>query len=71
MNYSITGCLEKYHGCMTHKEGITMDEAFDIAWSNAQKGLYSVIESEVQTIYINCDLFDETTIDVEELIEEL
>ena len=71
MKYSVTGYLEKYRGCMTHKEGVTMDEAFDIAWSNAQRGLYSVIESEVQTIYINCDLFDETTIDVEELIEEL
>ena len=71
MKYSITGYLEKYHGCMTHAEGITLDKAFDIAGSNAQKGLYSVVESEVQTIYINCDLFDETTIDVEELIEEL
>ena len=70
MNYSITGYLAKYHGCMTHEEGITLDRALDIAWSNAQKGLYSVIESEVQTIYINCDLFNETTIDVEELIEE-
>ena len=71
MKYSVTGYLEKYHGCMTHEEGITLDKAFDIAWSNAQKGLYSVVESEVQTIYINCNLFDETTIDVEELIEEL
>ena len=70
MNYSITGYLEKYHGCMMHEEGITLNKAFDIAWGNAQRGLYSVIESELQTIYINCDLFDETTIDVEELIEE-
>ena len=70
MNYSITGYLAKYYGCMMSKENITLDEAFDIAWSNAQKGLYSVVESEVQTIYINCDLFNETTIDVEELIEE-
>ena len=70
MNYSITGYLAKYYGCMMSKKNITLDEAFDIAWSNAQKGLYSVVESEVQTIYINCDLFNETTIDVEELIEE-
>lgn len=70
MTYSITGYLEKYYGCMMSKENITLDEAFDIAWSNAQKGLYSVIESETQTIYINCDLFNETTIDIAELIEE-
>ena len=69
MKYSVTGYLEKYHGCMTHKEGVTMDEAFDIAWSNAQKGLYSVIESEVQTIYIDCDLFDEYTTDIYDLME--
>ena len=55
MKYSVTGYLEKYHGCMTHEEGITLDKAFNIAWSNAQRGLYSVIESEVQTIYINCE----------------
>ena len=69
MKYSVTGYLEKYYGCMTHAEGITLDKAFDIAWSNAQKGLYSVVESEVQTIYINCDLFDETTTSIEELID--
>ena len=70
MKYSVTGYLAKYYGCMMSKENITLDRAFDIAWSNAQKGLYSVIESEFQTIYIGCDLFNETTIDVEELIEE-
>ena len=69
MKYSVTGYLEKYHGCMTHEEGITLDKAFDIAWSNAQKGLHSVVESEVQTIYINCDLLDETTTSIEELID--
>lgn len=69
MNYSITGYLEKYHGCMTHEEGITLDKAFDIAWSNAQKGLYSVIESDTHAIYINCDLFDEYTVDIYDLME--
>ena len=51
MNYRITGYLSKYYGCMMSKENITLDEAFDIAWSNAQKGLYSVIESETHAIY--------------------
>ena len=51
MNYSITGYLAKYYGCMMSKENITLDEAFDIAWSNAQKGLYSVIESDTHAIY--------------------
>ena len=70
MKHSVTGYLEKYHGCMMHKENIALDEAFNIAWSNAQRGLHSVVESEVQTIYINCDLFNETTTSIEELIEE-
>ena len=69
MECSITGYLKKYYGCMMHKEGITLDEAYNIAWSNAQHGLYSVIESEAQVIYIDCDLFDNTTTDVYELIE--
>ena len=69
MKYSVTGYLGRYHGCITHEEGITLDKAFNIAWSNAQKGLYSVIESKVQTIYINCDLLDETTTSIEELID--
>ena len=69
MKYSVTGYLAKYYGCMTHEEGITLDKAFNIAWSNAQKGLYSVIESEFQTIYINCDLLDGTTTSIEELID--
>lgn len=70
MNYSITGYLEKYYGCMMSKEDITLDEALNIAWSNAQKGLYSVIESETHAIaiYIDCDLFDEYTTDVYDLI---
>ena len=55
MNYSITGYLAKYYGCMMSKENITLDEAFDIAWSNAQNGLHSVIESETHAIYIDCD----------------
>ena len=46
----------------------TLDEAFDIAWSNAQKGLYSVIESDTHAIYINCDLFDEYTTDIYDLM---
>ena len=68
MNYSITGYLKKYYGCMMHKEGITLDAAFDIAWSNAQNGLYSVIESETHAIYIDCDLFDEYTVDIYDLM---
>ena len=51
MNYSITGYLAKYYGCMMSEENITLDEAFNIAWSNAQKGLYSVIESNTRYIY--------------------
>lgn len=69
MNYTITGYLAKYYGCMMRKENITLDEAFDIAWSNAQKGLYSVIESDTHAIYIDCDLFDETTTDIYDLME--
>ena len=69
MNYSITGYLAKYYCCMMSKENITLDEAFDIAWSNAQKGLYSVIESDTHAIYINCDLFDEYTVDIYDLME--
>ena len=69
MNYSITGYLEKYYGCMMFKENITLDEAFDIAWSNAQQGLYSVIESETHSIYIDCDLFDEYTTDIYDLMK--
>ena len=68
MNYSITGYLAKYYGCMMSKKNITLDEAFDIAWSNAQKGLYSVIESDTHTIYIDCDLFDEYTTDIYDLM---
>ena len=51
------------------QKNITLDEAFDIAWSNAQKGLYSVIESDTHAIYINCDLFDEYTTDIYDLME--
>ena len=69
MNYSITGYLAKYYGCMMSKENITLDEAFDIAWSNAQKGLYSVIESDTHAIYIDCDLFNEYTTDIYDLME--
>lgn len=69
MKYSITGYLKKYYGCMNHKEGITLEEAYCIAWDNAQNGLYSVIESEAQIIYIDSNLFNESTIDVYELIE--
>lgn len=71
MNYSITGYLKKYYGCMTHEEGITLEDAYNIAWDNAQKGLYSVIESEAQIIYIDCDLFDDTTIDIYDIIENI
>ena len=71
MKYSISGYLQKYYGCMTHKEGISLEEAYEIAWSNAQHGLNSVIESEAQIIYIDCDLLDETTIDVYDLIEDI
>lgn len=69
MKYSISGYLQKYYGCMNHEEGITLEEAYNIAWNNAQYGLYSVIESEAQIIYIDFDLFNESTIDVYELIE--
>ena len=69
MEYSISGYLKKYYGCMNHKEGITLEEAYDIAWSNAQCGLYSVIESEAQIIYIDSDLLNESTIDIYDLIE--
>ena len=69
MVYSISGYLQKYYGCMNHKEGITLEEAYDVAWSNAQCGLYSVIESEAQIIYIDCSLFNDATMDVYELIE--
>ena len=69
MNYRITGYLEKYYGCMMSKKNITLDKAFDIAWSNAQKGLYSVIESDTHAIYINCDLFNEYTMDIYDLME--
>lgn len=71
MNYSITGYLKKYYGCMTHEEGITLEDAYNIAWDNAQKGLYSVIESEAQIIYIDCDLFNENTTDVYDIIEDI
>lgn len=71
MKYSISGYLQKHYGCMNHKEGITLEEAYEIAWSNAQHGLNSVIESEAQIIYIDCDLLDETTIDVYDLIEDI
>ena len=71
MKYSISGYLKKYYGCMEHEEGITLDEAYNLAWSNAQHGLYSVIESEAQIIYIDCDLLDEATIDVYDLIEDI
>lgn len=71
MKYSITGYLKKYYGCMNHKEGITLEEAYCIAWGNAQQGLYSVIESEAQIIYIDCTLFNDTTIDVYDIIESV
>lgn len=71
MNYSITGYLKKYYGCMTHEEGITLENAYEIAWSNAHEGLYSVIESEAQIIYIDCDLLDDTTIDIYDIIENI
>ena len=71
MKYSISGYLQKYYGCMMHKEGITLEEAYNIAWSNAQDGLYSVIESEAQIIYIDCSLLDDTTIDIYNLIESV
>ena len=64
MNYSITGYLSKYYGCVMSKENITLDEAFNIAWSNAQKGLYSVIDSETHVINMDCDLLDEYTTDI-------
>ena len=50
MKYSISGYLQKYYGCMNHEEGITLEEAYDIVWDNAQHGLNSVIESEAQII---------------------
>lgn len=71
MKYSISGYLQKYYGCMNHEEGITLEEAYAIAWDNAQNGLYSVIESEAQIIYIDGALLDETTIDVYDLIEDI
>lgn len=71
MNYSISGYLQKYYRCMNHEEGITLEEAYAIAWDNAQNGLYSVIESEAQIIYIDCNLFNEDTIDVYDLIEDI
>lgn len=69
MKYSISGYLKKYYGCMNHTEGVTLEEAYNIAWSNAQCGLNSVIESEAQIIYIDSDLLNESTIDVYDLIE--
>lgn len=71
MEYSIRGYLKKYYGCMMDEDEVTLDEAYNIAWSNAQRGLYSVIESESQIIYIDCDLLDEDTIDVYDLIDEV
>ena len=71
MKYSISGYLKKYYGCMEHEEGITLDEAYNLAWGYAQHGLHSVIESEAQIIYIDCNLFDEATIDVYDLIEDI
>ena len=71
MKYSISGYLQKYYECMMHEEGITLEEAYAIAWDNAQNGLNSVIESEAQIIYIDCNLLDEATIDVYDLIENV
>lgn len=71
MVYSISGYLQKYYACMMHEEGITLEEAYNIAWDNAQRGLNSVIESEAQIIYIDCSLLDETIIDVYDLIESV
>lgn len=71
MNYSITGYLKKYYGCMIHEEGLMLEDAYNIAWDNAQKGLYSVIESKAQIIYIDCDLFNENTTDVYDIIEDI
>ena len=71
MNYSVTGYLKKYYGCMMHEEGITLTDAYNIAWDNAQKGLYSVIESEAQIIYIDCTLLNECTIDIYDIIEDI
>lgn len=71
MNYSITGYLTKYYVCMMHEEGITLEEAYSIAWDNAQNGLYSVIESEAQIIYIDCTLLNECTIDIYDIIEDI
>lgn len=71
MNYSITGYLKKYYGCMMHKEGITLENAYNIAWHNAQQGLHSVIESEAQVIYIDCSLFNEDTIDIYDIIDSV
>lgn len=71
MKYSISGYLQKYYGCMMHEEGISLEEAYEIAWDNAQHGLNSVIESEAQIIYIDGDLLDETTIDVYDLIDDI
>lgn len=71
MLYSISGYLKKYYGCMEHEEGITLNEAYSLAWKYAHNGLYSVIESEAQIIYIDCNLLDENTIDVDELIESI
>lgn len=71
MLYSISGYLKKYYGCMEHEEGITLYEAYNLAWEYAHNGLHSVIESESQIIYIDCNLLDENTIDVYELIENI
>lgn len=71
MKYSINGYLQKYYGCMEHEEGITLEEAYNPAWQYAQHGLYSVIESEAQIIYIDCNLLDEATIDIYDLIENI
>ena len=69
MKYSVTGYLAKYYGCRMSKENITLDEGCEMSWSNAQKGLYSVIESDTHAIYINCDLFNEYTVDIYDLME--
>ena len=72
MTYSITGYLEKYYGCVMSKENITLNEAFSIAWSNAQKGLHSVIESDIYVINIDRNFFDRYTTynDIEQLLED-
>ena len=71
MKYSITGYLAKYYGCMMSKENITLHEALDIAWSNAQMGLYSIIESETHAVYVDCDLFDEYTTNIYDIIYDI